>query len=216
MITWFALKKRDSVWLVWLYRLRCLGAASYVATGVLGILDEEGFTRHSEGGQSGVEWFVSSLFIAWLVARKWGKQKSAGVLRSGETGQPSDNAPSAEPAPRKNTRGVLGIILLIAFIAAFAAAWYVAREAVIYMRTPSLAQITAMLHDGLVKQTGEMTATLPEVLDEATTLRDVRSRRPYDDLHKRNSFWIPTDKCQTGSRPCDLENMCNIYAQGNA
>ena len=30
----------------------------------LGILDEEGFTRHSEGGQGGVEWFVSSLFIA--------------------------------------------------------------------------------------------------------------------------------------------------------
>jgi hypothetical protein len=67
LIIWFGLKKRESLWLVWLYRLRCVGAAYYILTGVLGVLDEEGFTRHSQGGQSGVRWFVSSLFIAWLV-----------------------------------------------------------------------------------------------------------------------------------------------------
>ena len=151
--------------------------------GVLGLLNEEAFTRHSQGGQDGVHWFLSSLFLAWLLARKWGTVNSARTLGNAQTRQMSDasevaisgihDTPSPSPGPSapNNKRNVGSTIV---GLLVFAVAWYVAKEVVTYVRTPSPAQINAMLHDALVKKVTEIKSTLPQVLDEATTLRDIR------------------------------------------
>lgn len=168
LIIWFILKKRDSVWLIWLYRLRCVGAAFYVGTGILGLLDEERFTFHSEGGQDGVKWFSSSLLIALLIVRRWGKPKEV-------TLESNRNESSSGLSTRNKSREALGAI---AFLAAFVVALYGAREAIKYMRTPSQAKVNNMIrdamHDGMVKAMTEMKSRLPIILDNATTLRDVK------------------------------------------
>lgn len=78
---------------------------------------------------------------------------------------------SPEPPLAKKKRGTASVIFAVA---AFAIAWYAARDGVTYLRTPS----KAATHAALVKSIDEMRPTFPKALDENTTLRDAR----VDDL----------------------------------
>ena len=87
-----------------------------------------------------------------------------------------NDTPQASPDPpsaKKNLerRRFAGTILSLV---AFALAWYGAKQVVLYMRTPSQAQVHAAVHEGLEKSIAEIRSTLPKVLDEVTTLTDVK------------------------------------------
>jgi len=74
LIIWFVIKNRDSVWLVWLYRIRVAGAAFAVFRGILRLLSLDIFTHQPQGVPSAVPFFLTSLVIAGLAAREWGKK----------------------------------------------------------------------------------------------------------------------------------------------